>query len=97
MITHDFEGANIHAAPPRGYEEMIGWLHCFHNGATCVSAWKPTAEDLEKLNAGQSVFISVMSGSRHDVTGKIQPNILPVYVGMEDDVRQVVMDTGATW
>jgi len=97
MITHEFEGCNVHAAPPPGYEEMIGWLHCFHNGRTCVSAWKPSPEDLEKLNAGQSVFISVMSGSQHDINGKLTPRIIPTFVGTEDDVRMIVLDTGATW
>jgi len=97
MITHDFPGTNVHAAPPPGYEEMIGWLHCFHNGATCVSAWKPDAEQLAVLNAGGSVFVSVMSGSKHDINGKVQPNIFPTYVGTEEDVRAVVSDTGAVW
>ena len=89
----DFEGANIHAAPPAGYEEMIGWLHVFHNGATCVSAWKPDAEELARLNAGEPIFISVMSGSQKN--GK--PVILPCYVGSEDNCREVASDTGKVW
>jgi hypothetical protein len=97
MITHDFEGANVHAAPPPGYEEMIGWLHCFHNGQACVSAWKPSPEDLEKLNAGQSVFISVMTGTRQGPDGRILPNIYPTFVGMEDETKEVVSDTGRVW
>lgn len=97
MIPHDFKGTNVHASPPKGYEEMIGWLHCFHNGVCCVSAWKPTPEQLEILNAGGSVFVSVMTGSKHDITGKLQPVILPTFVGTEDDVRAVVSDTGGVW
>lgn len=88
-----FDGANINAAPPRGFEEMVGWLHVFHNGATCVSAWKPTAEELAELNAGGFIFMSVMSGSSR--SGK--PNILPVFVGTEENCKEVVSDTGHVW
>lgn len=91
--THNFKGANIHAAPPRGLEEMIGWLHCFHNGVACVSAWKPTSEELDRLNAGESLFISVMSGLREDG----EPAIMPLYVGTEDDCAAIVRDTGKDW
>lgn len=89
----NFAGANIHAGPPRGYEEMIGWLHCFHNGAACVSAWKPTAEELADLNGGGSIFVSVMCGSFEN--GK--PIIFPMYVGNEENCREVVSDTGKVW
>jgi hypothetical protein len=97
MIPHDFEGTNVHASPPPGYEEMIEWLHCFHNGVCCVSAWKPTEDQLAKLNAGESVFVSVMSSQRHDITGKVVPTILPTFVGLEEDVLAVVSDTGGVW
>lgn len=91
----NFEGANIHAAPPRGYEEMVGWLHCFHNGAACVSAWKLSDEALFQIrNHGvDTVFLSVMSGSQPDG----RPIIMPVFVGVEDEVLEVVSDTGKVW
>ena len=85
--THDFEGSTDHYGPPKGLEEMIGWLHVFKNGATVVSAWKPSLEDLEKLNAGESIFVSVMSG---DV-------VLPMFVGTEREVKLVASDTGKVW
>ncbi len=61
--THNFEGSSHHFGPPPGLEEMVGWLHVFSNGNAVVSAWKPSAEMLAKLNAGESIFVSVMSGS----------------------------------
>jgi len=91
--AHEFEGANIRAVAPTGFEEMIGTLYCFHNGHACVSAWKPDAAMLEKLNAGESIFISVMTGS----TKEGRPIISPVYVGTEDDCLEVVSDTGKVW
>lgn len=91
--AHDFDGANIHASPPKGQEEMVGWLHVFHNGAACVSAWRPTAEELAELNAGGSIFISVMSGSLPNG----RPIIMPVFVGSETNCEEVVRDTGKTW
>jgi len=48
---------------------------------------------LEKLNAGESIFISVMTGS----TKEGRPIISPVYVGTEDDCLEVVSDTGKVW
>lgn len=97
MELFKFEGVNLEAAPPRGFEEMISTLVGFHNGRTWVTAWHPSPEDLAKLNAGEPVFVSVMSGSRRDVDGNIHPNIIPMFVGMEDDCREVVRDTGADW
>lgn len=91
--AHNFEGANIHAAPPKGLDEMIGWLHVFHNGRCCVSAWKPTPEELTALNNGESIFISVMSGQ----TDSGRPMIFPTFVGTEENCREVVSDTGKVW
>ena len=89
----NFPGANIHASPPKGYEEMIDWLHCFHNGACCVSAWQFTKEQWEQLSKDRTIFMSVMSGTREDG----RPIILPVFVGTEDDCREIVSDTGKVW
>lgn len=91
--AHEFEGANIHAVAPPGFEEMIGHLYVFHNGRSCVSAWKPTPEELEVLNAGGSIYVSVMSGT----TDEGRPAIIPMYVGTEENCLQVVSDTGAVW
>lgn len=96
MYCHDFEGTNVAATAPAGYEEMISTLHCFHNGVACVSAWKPDAETLAALNNGESIFISVMSGSR-EVDGKTLPIIIPIFAGTEETCRAVVRDTGKDW
>lgn len=90
---HNFDGANCHLGPPPGLEEMVGWLHIFSNGHANVSAWKPDAEELARLIAGESVFISVMSGS--DDQGR--PIVFPMYAGTEEKTRLVVSDTGPTW
>lgn len=93
MISHQFDGCNIAAAPPPGFEEMIQTLYCFHNGRSCVSAWKPTRDELAELNAGGSIYVSVMSGITED--GK--PAILPLFVGTEEITLQVTRDTGRGW
>lgn len=90
---HDFPGSTHHFGPPPGLEEMIGWLHIFSNGACTVSAWKPSAEELARLNAGESLFVSVMSGS----TCEGRPIVLPIFVGTEDLTKAVVSDCGAVW
>ena len=91
--THDFEGSNIHMGPPPGLEEMVGWLHVFSNGACNVSAWRPSPEELARLNAGESLFVSVMSGC--DERGR--PRVFPMFVGTEDVCLEVVSDTGKVW
>lgn len=95
--THDFEGSTHHFGPPPGLEEMVGWLHIFSNGKCNVSAWKPDANLLAKLNAGESIFLSVFSGSYEDEKGQEIPRVFPVFVGSEDDCKAVVSDTGKVW
>lgn len=105
MLTHDFEGSTHHFGPPPGMEDRCGWLHVFHNGTHAVSAWKPNAEELARLNAGESLFMSVRSGARQEfVPGPdgghllLHPIVHPVFVGMEDDTKGVVeRDGGNTW
>jgi len=105
MITHDFEGSTHHFGPPKGMEDRCGWLHVFHNGTHAVSAWKPSPEDLARLNAGESVFLSVRSGSTPEfVPGEdgghviLHPVVHPVFVGLEADTKSVVEgDGGKLW
>lgn len=82
-----FEGVTHHFGPPPGLEEMIGSLYVFQNGRTVVSAWMPSAEELAKLNAGEAIFVSVMSGA----------SVFPMFVGTEDQVKAVASDTGRVW
>lgn len=98
--AHDFEGSNHHFGPPPGLEEMVGWLHVFSNGKCVVSAWKPSPEMLERLNAGESIFLSVMSGQRLAQTPEgpvLVPSVWPTFVGTEEEVKAVVSDTGKVW
>lgn len=96
--AHDFEGSTHHFGPPPGLEEMIGWLHVFSNGKTVVSAWKPSAALLADLNAGGSIFVSIMSGSiPADNPDGYRPVVFPMFVGSEDECKAVVSDTGRTW
>lgn len=92
-VTHDFAGSTHHFGPPPGIEEMVGWLHLFSNGRCNVSAWKPTPEELARLNAGESLFVSVMSGCDH--LGR--PIVFPMFVGTEEITKAVVSDTGGVW
>ena len=92
-MAHEFPGCNIAAHAPQGFEEMISTLYCFHNGRSCVSAWKPTPEELATLNAGGSIYISVMSGCTPDG----RPQIMPVFVGDEETCLAVTKDAGKGW
>jgi hypothetical protein len=79
-FTHDF-------GPPPGLDEMVGRLPVFLNGATVVSAWKLSPEELEEVNRTGVVFLSVMSGT----------SVFPCYVGSESSTKEVASDTGHVW
>jgi hypothetical protein len=99
-IPHNFPGSNVHMGPPKGGEENCGWLHIFSNGVDNVSAWKPSVEMLAKLNAGESIFVTVQSGSKIvEVEGeqKRAPIVFPMFVGSEDECKQVVGNMGEIW
>lgn len=100
--THDFAGSTHHFGPPPGLEDRIGWLHLFANGNHVVSAWKPTPAELEKLNNGESMFMSVMSGSRLLLDGdgaEVRvPIVFPVFMGDEETTKMVITtDGGDVW
>ena len=79
--THDF-------GPPPGLDEMVGRLPVFMNGATVVSAWKLSPEELQQIiDADGVVFVSHMSGTA----------VFPQYVGSEESVKTVASDTGHVW
>lgn len=79
MEPIDFKTANTTLKPPQGWNaekhgECVD-LHVRHDAekSTFTSMWKPSPEELGKLNAGGAVALSIIS------TG--HP---PVYVGVED-------------
>jgi hypothetical protein len=79
-FTHDF-------GPPPGLDEMVGRLPVFMNGATVVSAWKLSPEELAEIQETGIVFLSIMSGT----------SVFPCYVGSESEVKLVASDTGKVW
>lgn len=79
-FTHDF-------GPPPGLDEMVGRLPVFMNGATVVSAWKLSPEELAEIQQTGIVFLSIMSGTA----------VFPCYVGSESEVKLVASDTGKVW
>lgn len=83
-----FEGCTHDFGPPPGLDEMVGRLPVFMNGATVVSAWKLSPEELQQIiDSDGIVFMSVMSGA----------NVFPCYVGSEQSVKEVASDTGRVW
>lgn len=78
-------GANKVLGPPQGMDEtQVSNLPIFTNGVTCVSCWELSDEALAEIIRTKRVFISIFSG-------QTQP---PVYVGSEDEVRDLVSDYG---
>lgn len=76
---------------PRGWIAEI--RRYFNNDGEYVAAWKPTPEELARLNAGESLFVSVMSDC--DPTGR--PIVFPMFVGTEEETKAVVSDCGGVW
>jgi len=58
-----FAQANrILTAPAGVSEEECGPLPTFTDGEVCISAWQPSAEDLERLAQGEPLWLCVSSG-----------------------------------
>lgn len=77
-------GANGTLSPPLGREETVVPLPVFRNGVTCVSCWELDDDELAEIVRTRRVFLSVFFGNT-------QP---PVFVGSEDQVRDLVADYG---
>ena len=84
----DFVGSNFTFVAPPGRND-IGDLHTFrqHDGPCNVSCWKLTPEEIAEVSRTGCVFLSVMSGR----------SFPPVFVGSEEAVRSVVIDSGKVW
>jgi len=84
----NFNGANTALTAPPGREGDVQTLYCFRNGAVIVSCWQFTREELEAIIANDGkCFLSVFGGITQ----------VPVFVGDEEAVRQVVADYGPVW
>jgi hypothetical protein len=72
MSPVDFEQSNcVFGPPPDLAEEQCSSIHAFQGivkGGSCdgvavvVVAWKPSSEELEKLNQGSPIFLSCLGG-----------------------------------
>jgi hypothetical protein len=68
MTPVRFAQANVEMQAPAGQEESVHPLWCWRgehaNGMPCfISAWRPTPEELVKLNLGEPIFLSILSGA----------------------------------
>ncbi len=63
MISIKFAQANQVLTKPDGWDEEkqgeCGDLHVYNSGSYIASCWRPTAEELEALNAGGAVVVSL--------------------------------------
>lgn len=68
MDNIEFPESNGGLGKPKMWDENqlgpCGYLVTHHDGKTWTSCWRPTAEDLEILNAGGCVYLGVITGVR---------------------------------
>jgi hypothetical protein len=71
MIPQYFHGAQRTLEAPQGWDHKVqgecGGLPVMRDGSALVSVWKPSAEELEMLNRGGGVVLSLLV-SGHPVT-----------------------------
>lgn len=79
----EFEGQNLLLRAPAG-SENIGALPIFRNGKCCVSCWELSDGEIAEIVRSKRVYLSVFFGDT-------QP---PVFVGCEQQVRDVIADYG---
>ncbi len=84
----EWHGQNKVLSAPKNDKDRIQDLHVFNNGNCTVSCWQLTNEELAELiqNNGK-VYLCVWYG----------PTQPPVFVGTEDNVRELVIDYGGAW
>ena len=69
-------------------DDRLRELNVFNNGVLSVSCWQLSPQELVDLvTNGGKIYLAVMYG----------PSQPPVFVGSEDEVRQVVIDYGQVW
>lgn len=60
----------VRTAPP-GMDNCRD-VHCYADTTYCITAWRPTREELVRLNLGEPVYLGVLMG------GKMPPVFLTV-------------------
>lgn len=83
-----FPGVNLVLGPPAGRED-VGTLPVFRqpDGPCLVSCWELDGDELRDVLARHRVFVSVLGGR----------SMPPIYLGSEESVRRVVIDSGSVW
>lgn len=82
-----FDGANLILKAPLGQEETCGELPVFRNGLSCTSCWQLSEQEIESVVNTGRIFLTVFAGSS-------QP---PVFVGTEEQSRQLVAESAPAW
>lgn len=59
MYPVSFKESNTVLAAPKGQEETCGSLEVFMDGHFVISAWRPTAQELVRLNMGEPLYLVV--------------------------------------
>lgn len=49
---------SVRTAPP-GMDDCMD-VHCYADDKYCITAWRPTPEELVKLNLGEPVYLGVL-------------------------------------
>lgn len=61
MIPQRFPESNTVMRRPAGMtEEQCADIHAYTNGQQVITCWRPTPEELVKLNLGEPVWLSLM-------------------------------------
>ncbi len=77
MIPQRFKEVNTVMRGPDGMKNCAD-LHCFQNDQQIISAWRPTPEELVRLNLGEPVWLSVI--------GQQMP---PVWIGVDSPFMEI--------
>lgn len=81
----EWNGANAGLGAPKGMDALsCSSLPVFKNGINCVSCWKLDEAEIAEIIKTKCIFVSLWSG-------KTQP---PIYVGTEENVRELIADNG---
>lgn len=88
-----WKGANKELGAAKGTEGFVQPMPVFSNGSVCVSCWELSEDDIRQFTAAiirgekPRLFVSVYYG----------PSQPPIYVGTEENVRNMVADFGSVW